>query len=220
MDKELNLRCYRPADLPEMVRISNARSIVMGDPPGSTEARMRQRLHEYHFGFEAERDAYLAFQGEACVGYALCLLDGDHSAGYIDTCIDPAADFAAVIAPLMAAAEKHIRQNLGGDQLPGERPFFVDSFAYQHAVDERKINWLQEAGYHEVRRFYDMLILLDEKLAAPTLPDGLALRPFELATQARAYHAAYLDSFRDHWGNISIYEFSQFAKHFDNPEFR
>ena len=81
MDKELNLRCYRPADLPEMVRISNARSIVMGDPPGSTEARMRQRLHEYHFGFEAERDAYLAFQGEACVGYALCLLDGDHSAG-------------------------------------------------------------------------------------------------------------------------------------------
>ena len=168
---------------------------------------------------QVERDAYLAWSGEECVAYTMCMLDGDHSTGYIDTIIDPAAPTSAALLPLQAAAEKHIRQTLGGDQLPPERPFYIDTFAVEHAVDTAKLTLLQQLGYFEVRRFFDMLIQLEGEQEAPTLSDGLQLRPFQRDTQARAYHATYLESFRDHWGNISIYDFAQFAKHFDNPEF-
>ena len=219
MSTPIQIRNYRATALPEMVRVSNARAVARGEPPASTKERLLRRMDEFIFGFQVERDAYLAWSGEECVAYAMCMLDGDHSTGYIDTIIDPAAPTSAALLPLQAAAEKHIRQTLGGDQLPPERPFYIDTFAVEHAVDTAKLALLQQLGYFEVRRFFDMLIQLEGEQEAPTLSDGLQLRPFQRDTQARAYHAAYLESFRDHWGNISIYDFAQFAKHFDNPEF-
>ena len=78
---------------------------------------------------------------------------------------------------------------------------------------------LAALGYNEVRRFYDMLIQFEGELQPATILPGLELRPFQRKTEARAYHAAYLECFRDHWGNISIEEFERFDKFFDDPEF-
>ena len=85
---------------------------------------------------------------------------------------------------------------------------------------KKKCVLLKELGYFEVRRFYDMFIEFETDFELVTLPDGLVYRPFNPESDGRAYQAAYLESFEDHWGNISIYDYDQFAKHFDNPDFK
>lgn len=219
MSTAIQIRKYRAADLPAMVRITNARSTAMDEPPACTEERLLRRFEQFIFGLEAERDIFLAWKGEECIAYTYSMLNGDHSTGYIDTVIDPSTSAREVLQPLQDAAEIHLRQTLGGDQLPPERPFFIDTFAHEHAVDQEKLALLQQLGYFEVRRFYDMLIQFEDDLQPATMPAGLELRPFHLESEARGYHSAYLESFRDHWGNISIYDFEQFAKHFENPDF-
>jgi mycothiol synthase len=53
-------------------------------------------------------------------------------------------------------------------------------------------------GYVEVRRFYDMAIELQAPPQDPVLPDGLVLDDFREG-DARAFHAAMIESFEDHW---------------------
>ncbi|MCY4106996.1 MAG: GNAT family N-acetyltransferase [Chloroflexi bacterium] len=221
MSSAIQIRKYRQKtqDLAEMVRIKNERSIAMDEPPSSTEERLLRSFEQYIFGMEIERDVFLAWRETQCLGFGFCMMNGAYNTGYIDTNIAPAAVLSEVFPPLFAATEQHIRQTLGGDQLPREKPFFIDTFAQAHPVDEQKISLLKELGYFEVRRFYDMLIRFEPHMKPATFPDGLEYRPFQRQHEARAYHMAYLESFRDHWGNISIDDFDQFAKHFDNPDF-
>ena len=220
MSAPLQIRKYQEKDLSEMVRITNDRSLAMGEPPAITEDRLLRRFEKYIFGLQIDRDLYLARQDNEIVAYMFCMLNGDHSTGYFDTIMDPTASPRGVLPPLQAKAEEHIRQTLGGDKLPPEKPFFIDTFAMAHQIDEEKCALLKELGYFEVRRFYDMFIQLVTDFEPVSLPDGLEFRPFNRKSEGRAYQAAYLESFEDHWGNISIYDYDQFAKHFDNPDFK
>ena len=224
MNESLQIRNYQAEDIATLVDIGNAREIAMAEPPALTEERLLRRFGQFIIEFKPERDAFLAISGEKSLGYVVAILDKDHSTGYVDTTIDPNAigpklPLAEVLSPLYAKAEAHIRQTLEGDQLPPERPFFLDTFALNQPIDEEKIAIIQELGYSEVRRFYEMLIQFEEDFSPATLPDGLELRPFHRESEAREFHKAYIESFEDHWGNISIYDFDQFAKHFDNPDF-
>jgi mycothiol synthase len=66
------------------------------------------------------------------------------------------------------------------------------------SADSRARELLQNAGYREVRRFYEMGIELNGPPAAPALPDGFTLEPFD-EQSARRFHDALEESFRDHW---------------------
>jgi mycothiol synthase len=57
---------------------------------------------------------------------------------------------------------------------------------------------LEAHGFHEVRRFYEMAIEQVEPPTGRPLPDGLVLETFR-DEDARAFHAALEESFRDHW---------------------
>jgi len=57
---------------------------------------------------------------------------------------------------------------------------------------------LCDRGYREVRRFYDMAIELEEEPVVPGLPPPLELDSFR-EEDAPAFHAAMIESFRDHW---------------------
>ena len=57
-------------------------------------------------------------------------------------------------------------------------------------------------GYREVRRFYEMAIELDGPPAAPVLPDGLTLEPFD-ESGVRAFYDALDEAFQDHWEHYS-----------------
>jgi len=58
---------------------------------------------------------------------------------------------------------------------------------------------LESLGYEAVRVFREMRIVLDAPPAAPEWPDGLRVVPFEPEGDARAFHAAHQEAFKDHW---------------------
>lgn len=64
--------------------------------------------------------------------------------------------------------------------------------------DESAAALFRSRGYEEVRRFYEMAIELDAEPAVSELPSQLVLDEFR-EEDARAFHAAMLDSFQDHW---------------------
>jgi mycothiol synthase len=64
--------------------------------------------------------------------------------------------------------------------------------------DEAAVALLSARGYREVRRFYEMAIDLETEPAVPSLPAPLALDTFR-EDDARAFHGAMVESFRDHW---------------------
>ena len=218
MNPKMVIRSYTPADLAAMVRLGNERARALDEPAAETEEHLQRRFDNFIFGFKMERDLLLALRADELLGYAWTALNGEHSMGIIGTTVGPNQIESGALEILQAKAEKHIRKTLGGDRLPADRPFYIDTFA-GHENETKKMEILQSLGYVEVRRFYDMLIALAEERPKASLPSGLVIKPFQREREARAYHAAYLEAFRDHWGNISIENFSEFEKNFDNPEF-
>jgi mycothiol synthase len=61
---------------------------------------------------------------------------------------------------------------------------------------------LRSRGYREVRRFYEMTVAFEAEPPAPAMPAGIELEPF-VEEDARAFHAALDESFRDHWEHNS-----------------
>ena len=57
---------------------------------------------------------------------------------------------------------------------------------------------LTAQGFREVRRFYEMAVELDAPPPTPALPEGFAIETFR-AEDARQFHHALDESFRDHW---------------------
>jgi mycothiol synthase len=69
---------------------------------------------------------------------------------------------------------------------------------YVFAGDEEASTLLLGRGYREVRRLFEMAIVLETEPTEPALPEPLVLEPFQQA-DARAHHAATNEAFGDHW---------------------
>jgi mycothiol synthase len=61
---------------------------------------------------------------------------------------------------------------------------------------------LRRSGYRVTHHYWRMMVDLDERPAAPVLPDGIELRPFRLGTDDRAVHALVQAAFSEIEGNI------------------
>jgi mycothiol synthase len=66
------------------------------------------------------------------------------------------------------------------------------------AADTAATPLVLDRGYHEVRRFWDMSIELDEPPRQPSLAMGTRIESFA-PSDARAFHAALDEAFQDHW---------------------
>jgi ribosomal protein S18 acetylase RimI-like enzyme len=66
-------------------------------------------------------------------------------------------------------------------------------------VDEPAHRLLESCGFHEVRRFYRMVIELQEPPPEPVWPDGLRLAAVDFEADHRALHAALDEAFAGHW---------------------
>lgn len=72
-------------------------------------------------------------------------------------------------------------------------------------VDARmktSIAFLMDHGFDKVRDFYHMHIELDCEPAAPVIPDGFQIRPYEGEGERREMIYALWESFKDHWGFV------------------
>jgi ribosomal protein S18 acetylase RimI-like enzyme len=77
--------------------------------------------------------------------------------------------------------------------------------AHQHAyeADAAARTLFASRGYHEVRRFFEMGVELDQAPAVPSWPEGIEPRPFA-ADDARAYYEAIGESFSEEWGFVQL----------------
>jgi ribosomal protein S18 acetylase RimI-like enzyme len=71
------------------------------------------------------------------------------------------------------------------------------------AADPGAPELLDARGYREVRRFWEMTIELgDEAPVVPSLPGGMRIETFD-ERDARPFHDALEEAFRDHWEHVS-----------------
>jgi mycothiol synthase len=73
-------------------------------------------------------------------------------------------------------------------------------------------------GYREVRRFYEMAVEQRMPPAEPQLPEELAIETLDTA-DARAFHDALDDAFRDHWEHHSLGFDDWWGRHSSSPGF-
>lgn len=87
--------------------------------------------------------------------------------------------------------------------IPGEWPRRLRSFTPDQLTD--RIARLERRGFSPVRYFYRMRRDLHQPIPDRSLPDGLALRRYDLALSA-AVRDALNEAFRDHWSFEPITE--------------
>lgn len=58
----------------------------------------------------------------------------------------------------------------------------------------------RDLGYENVRTWWRMTIDLADEAPPTSMPNGIALRPFDPERDARPTYEALYDAFRDHWG--------------------
>jgi len=74
-------------------------------------------------------------------------------------------------------------------------------------------------GYTYVRSFFRMVIDLTGNEPAPDWPDGIELRPLDVARDGLAVHAAIEEAFAEEWGHV-VRPYAEWRKRaFDRPGF-
>ena len=85
-------------------------------------------------------------------------------------------------------------------QMPEGDPAFVET---AHLVgDERAPRLLTDRGYRRARTFFRMTRSIEGELPEPEWPEGIVLRPFEVARHGAGVHAAFEIAFAGEWGHV------------------
>jgi mycothiol synthase len=102
------------------------------------------------------------------------------------------------------------------DQVPAGPEVFVSTGASSR--NERARQLFEQAGFRQVRRFWDMAVQFDEPPAAPRWPPGVQVSTVG-NDQQRTLHKAIDEAFQDHWNAAPIsfeeWERRRLAQEFD-----
>lgn len=112
--------------------------------------------------------------------------------------LDPSYEDIGIGTWMMHWAEERALRALPG--VPDGLRFTARVGVYRQAEKAKKL--FEELGYQYVRSFYYMLIEMDAPIPEPEFPEGITLRPYNPATDAKAVYIAENDAFRDHFGHI------------------
>ena len=138
---------------------------------------------------ELEHDSWIV-ENDAVAAYGLLYAHGE------------AADFDGYVHP------SETGKGLGrwllerGEERGRERGLTkVQTWCLEQDASARRL--FELLGFAEVRRYYRMLIELDELPPAPQWPEGFRVDTFELE-DARPFHAALDEAFEDEWNWVSM----------------
>ncbi len=70
------------------------------------------------------------------------------------------------------------------------------------AHNEKGVALFEGLGWKHIRSFFRMVADLDSQPEAPTLPDGIVIRPFNPETELEEVYRTFVDTFNDHFGFI------------------
>ncbi len=139
---------------------------------------------------DLERDSWIVHEDGMIAAYAVAFPHGETLE--LDGYVHPARGGGGLGAWLVARGEERARA-LGLPKL----------HAWTLASDERAHRLFEQLGFREVRRFYRMLVELDEPPPAPEWPEGLCVDTFRLE-DAEAFHATLGEAFADEWNHVQL----------------
>jgi mycothiol synthase len=135
---------------------------------------------------DLDTDVWVAEEAGGIVGYASLQDRGELFRG--EAYVHPDANVDAIGAGTVALLERVAAER-------GARRLQIGVFV----GDEAGRRLLSERGYRAVRNFREMRVELDAPPKPAALPDGLRFGEFDPDRDARAFHAAQQEAFRDHW---------------------
>jgi ribosomal protein S18 acetylase RimI-like enzyme len=212
---DYRFRTFQDDDIPFMVEMINTYLRETGDPPVFTEEMLRHQISSPMV--DPQRDGVIVEgpTGER-VGILFATLNPRTGSGGMTTVVSKKHENQGIEERLLQRGEAILRGRF--DEVPADKPVFISSGALETRDSERER--LQRLGYHETRRFYEMVISLTEPLAPVPMPVGLEMRPFDREAHARAVHLTHQEAFRDHWGHHEDQPFDEWARRMDSPDVR
>lgn len=197
----LRLRPYAgEADLPEMVRITNAEAVADGLHFRMTVDELAAMFSHPSDAFDPGRDVTIAEIDGRMVGHA--------SREVIDTTdglreyrndgeVDPAFRRHGIGAALLEENVRRHRERAATEE--ATRPRIFGSWSWERQPGDAAL--LQTAGFEPARWFFDMVRPNLDDIPDVSLPEGLDLRPID-RSMAKQVWDADVEAFQDHWGGF------------------
>jgi len=207
---EFTLRHAAWADLDAVAQLILDVCTADGDPTiASTPSDLLQAWKSP--GYQLETDAWVVTApDQRVVGYeefvnrrAHSLLNGD---GYVH----PDFNGLGIGTALLGCLEERARAEIAHAE-PGLRVFIRNAMAIGDKIG-REIH--EAAGYKPIRFSWRMEIEFESAPQPVRWPNGVELRPFDLANHDRKVYMAHEEAFSDHWGHAPhSYEFWETRMH-------
>jgi mycothiol synthase len=211
----ITYRTFRKTDIPAIVAISNIIAEQQNDPGRTTEERLHHLISMPHI--DAEQDFFVALDSDnQIIGGTLMMLRPDTTMFFADVTLHPDYQEKHIVTELVRLSEARAIER-AEQEWPGDA-----TVALIFAVDDHKTyisNALLEIGYSEIRRQYEMRIVLDKPIDKPDLPPEYEFRPFKIEHDARAVHAVFQECFADHFGGVAQIPYEQWAHQFEDAAF-
>lgn len=192
-----HLRPPTEADIPELVTLLNTCWRELTGNEGTTEASLRTDWATP--GFDPTTDYQVASTptGEL-VGAASLFMRAPYVTHNMTVQVHPNWRGLGIGSALTEWAEQRTSEQLV--LAPPEAHVTVNSgtlSTHQQAVD-----LLLARGYHLLRSFHEMHIVMDAPPPLPIWPPGLTVRPMHPEQDRLAAYHAHHDAFRDHFGYV------------------
>jgi len=196
----LRLRPYAgEADLVEIVRLLNAECVADGLQRRTSLEDISAIYAHPSDAFDPRRDVTIAEVDGRVVALAeretVDTTDGLREYR-LDGVVDPAWRRRGIGRAILAESERIARERASVDAHPSP---VLGSWSWESQPGDRAL--LEAAGFEPARWFFDMVRPTLDEVADVALPEGLDVRPVDLAS-APAVWAADIDAFADHWGGF------------------
>lgn len=144
------------------------------------------------------RDQRLVFDQDGQLIANLYVESRLHTKIFVDVLIRPGYSDPRVGDYLFELGESRAREQMA--QAESGVRVVLNSWAPSNNQDS--LERYARMGLKEIRRFWDMEILMEKAPEAPVWPEGIELRPFVLERDARAVFEMTDTAFSDHWGHL------------------
>lgn len=193
--ENLTIRHYQPGDLPAICDVYNAAWIAAGDDRRVSPDEMRMFLEAPDF--DAANDTFIVERDGKMVAYGDLELSTATGRGWSEGAVLPNYAGQGIGSQLIRLSEARALARAEAE-MPPDRPLFIQRFSIDRNAAALRL--FEKHGYGYVRTFYRMMIDLDRPMEVPPLPDGITVRPFDPARDARVVYETHQEAFADHWG--------------------
>jgi mycothiol synthase len=182
----LSVRRATVADAPAINELVTAADVAV---QGWSESSAAELLGWWRM-MDLESNSWVLHEGGRIAAYSVGFAHGETLE--LDGFVHPEHQGRGLGAWLVTCAEERARE-LGLPKL----------YAFSLAGDKRAHRLFEQFDMRELRRYYRMLIELNDPPPTPEWPDGIQVDTFRLE-DAAAFHATLSDAFADEWNFVEM----------------